>query len=71
MKESLTIAVNGRPVELHRGMRVKHALIACGDRLCTDCLEGRAVVRDENGFVVGLDGALYDGARLDVSPLGE
>lgn len=66
MKEVFTVFVKGKAVDLYRGMKVKHALIAFGDDLYKDCLEGRSVVRDENGFVVGLDGALYEGAILEV-----
>lgn len=66
MKERFSVFVNGRAVEVHRGMKVKHALIAFGNQAYRDCTEGRANVRDENGFVVGLDGALHEGARYIV-----
>lgn len=66
MKEQFVVYVNGKPVEIYRGMKVKHALIGFDYNLYSDCLEGRAVVRDENGFVVGLDGSLSEGARLEV-----
>lgn len=65
MKERFIVYVNGKPVEIYRGMKVKHALIGSDYDLYKDCLEGRAVVRDENGFVVGLDGSLSEGARLE------
>jgi hypothetical protein len=67
MKEHITVFVNGEPVELFRGMKVKHALIAYDNSLYKACLEGRAAVRDENGFVVGLEGALTEGAKLYAS----
>lgn len=66
MKERFTVYVNGKPVEIYRGMKVKHALIGFNYYLYKDCLEGRAIVRDENGFAVGLDGSLPEGARLKV-----
>jgi|WetSurMetagenome_2_1015567.scaffolds.fasta_scaffold672260_2 hypothetical protein len=66
MKERFAVYVNGKPVEIYLGMKVKHALIGFDYALYEDCLEGRAMVRDENGFVVGLDGALSEGARLEV-----
>ncbi len=66
MKERFSVFVNGCAVEVHRGMKVKHALIAYGGESYRDCTEGRATVRDENGFVVGLEGALHEGARYVV-----
>ncbi len=66
MKERFSVFVNGCAVAVHRGMKVKHALIAFGNQAYRDCAEGRATVRDENGFVVGLDGALHEGARYIV-----
>jgi hypothetical protein len=72
MKERFSVFVNGTAVEVHRGMKVKHALIAYGGRVYRDCTEGRATVRDESGFVVGLEGALHEGARYVVqTPEGD
>lgn len=68
MKERFTVYVNGTPIDIYRGMKVKHALTAFDYGLYKDCLEGRATVRDENGFVLGLDGSLYEGAGLEVKP---
>jgi hypothetical protein len=70
MKERFTVYVNERPVDIYRGMKVKHALIALDYALYKACTEGQTVVRDENGFIVGLEGALGEGMRLniDVSP---
>ncbi len=66
MKERFSVFVNGCAVEVHRGMKVKHALIAYSNQAYRDCREGRASVRDENGFLVGLEGALHEGARYVV-----
>lgn len=68
MKEQFIVHVNGKPVQVYRGMKVRHALIGYGYDLYKDCLEGRAKVEDENGFAVGLDGSLSEGARLEVRP---
>jgi hypothetical protein len=64
MEERITVFVNGEPVELYRGMRVKHALIALDQRLYQDAAEGGIVVEDQHGFRLGLDGALHPGTRL-------
>lgn len=66
MKEQFIVYVNGEPVGIYRGMKVKHALMGLRYDLYKDCVEGRAVVRDENGFTVGLDGSLSEGTRLQV-----
>jgi hypothetical protein len=64
MEEHITVFVNGQRVELYRGMRVKHALIALDQRLYQDASEGRVVVEDQHGFRLGLDGALHPGAYI-------
>lgn len=66
MSEQFTVYVNEKPVEIYRGMKVRHALISVDFGLYQDCLEGLAVVRDGDGFVVGLEGSLSEGARLKV-----
>jgi len=68
MPERIRVWVNQAPVELYRGMQVKHALIAHDPALYTACQRGEATVEDEHGFTVGLEGALDDGARLAVRP---
>ena len=72
MKERFSVYVNGKPVEVFRGMSVKHALIAYDYPVYKACAEGRAAARDERGFVVGLEGALREGAILSVDmPRGD
>ncbi len=66
MKDRVTVFVNEDPVTLHRGMRVRHALVGNDHSLYKACLDGRAEVRDEHGNRVGLEGALEEGARLFV-----
>ncbi len=66
-KERIRVFVNDRPVTLYRGLTVKHALIAAGDDRYRPALAGDAAVRDGDGFVVGLEGALHEGARLYVT----
>lgn len=62
--DKITVYVNGSAVELHRGMKVKHALIACDQSLYDAAESGELAVRDASGFVVGLEGSLRDGAKL-------
>ena len=66
MKERFSVFVNGKPVTVFRGMSVKHALIAYNYPVYKACAEGRAAVRDEHGFAVGLEGALSEGAKLSI-----
>jgi hypothetical protein len=70
MKERFAIFVNGKPVYVFRGMSVKHALIGYDYPVYKACAEGRAVARDEHGFVVGLEGALSEGTALSID-MGE
>ena len=63
-EDRITVYVNGRGVTLHRGMKVKHALIACDQSLYDAAEAGDLTVRDASGFDVGLEGSLRDGARI-------
>lgn len=62
--EKITVHVDGKPVELYRGMTVRHVLVSVDQGLCHAVEEGRISIRDANGFEVGLDGALEDGSRI-------
>lgn len=64
MNEQITVFVNEEAVRIHRGMKVKHALIACDQSLYDAAEAGRLAVRDAGGFNVGLEGSLRDGAKL-------
>ena len=59
----MVVYVAGQEIHLLPGMTVKHALIQAG--LVKAIEEGKKVY-DEWGNEVGLSGALWDGARLDV-----
>jgi hypothetical protein len=63
-EDKMTVYVNGREVSIHRGMKVKHALIACDQSLYDAAEAGDLTVRDASGFNVGLEGSLRDGAKL-------
>ena len=60
----MEIFVNGGKVSIYRGMSVKHALIASDQRLYEAAMDGLVRVVDDNGFVLGLEGALSEGARI-------
>jgi hypothetical protein len=62
--DKMTVTVNGQQVLLHRGMKVKHALIACDQSLYDAAKAGDLAVRDADGFNVGLEGSLRDGAKI-------
>jgi hypothetical protein len=63
-EDKITVYVNGSGVMIHRGMKVKHALIACDQSLYDAAEAGDLTVRDASGFDVGLEGSLRDGARI-------
>jgi hypothetical protein len=71
MKERVIVFVDERPVEVFRGMKVKHALIAADVALFKACSEGRVRVENQEGFLVGLDGALSEGTRLLTKEIGK
>lgn len=68
MKDTIEIFVNDRKISIYRGMQVKHALIAYDQDVYKAASDGIARVEDENGFLVGLEGALHEGARVYVKP---
>ena len=68
MDARIRVQVNDAPVDVYRGMQVKHALIAYDPTVYAACERGERIVEDEHGFRVGLDGALRNGARLYVRP---
>jgi len=70
MSERITVTVNGSPVEIFRGMKVKHALMAFNQDLYAAAAQGRILVEDSRGFRIGLEGALSDGSRIITRPSG-
>ena len=64
--EKITVYVNDRPKDLFLGMCVKHAIGARWVRLVKS---HRALVVDAAGNRVELDGALYHGERLSLTPI--
>ncbi|MGA2401131.1 MAG: hypothetical protein ABSG91_05415 [Syntrophobacteraceae bacterium] len=64
MNENIDVYVNDRKITIYRGMKVKHALIAYDQNLYKAALAGDIRVEDENGFTVGLEGSLADGAKI-------
>ena len=68
MGERVQVFVNGSPETLHRGMQVRHALIARDQALYEGALKGEVRIEDGNGFPVDLDGALADGMTIVTKP---
>ena len=64
VNENIDVYVNGQKINLYRGMKVKHALMAYDQSLYKAALAGDIRIEDENGFTVGLEGSLADGARI-------
>jgi hypothetical protein len=64
MDDQIVVFVNKKPVTIYRGMQVKHALIAYDQSLYEACTRGEMSVEDEDGFRVGLEGAVHDGAKI-------
>jgi len=64
MARQIFVYVNDEPVTIYEGMHVKHALISCDTSLYEAAKNEEITIEDENGFEIGLDGALNDGARI-------
>lgn len=64
MTETIEVYVNDRKINIYRGMTVKHALIAYDQSLYKAALAGEIRIEDDNGFIVGLEGSLADGAKI-------
>jgi len=62
----ITVYVNDKPKETFLGMRVRNVI---GARALQRVQAHRAIVRDGEGNVVDIDGALYDGERLYIAPM--
>ena len=59
----VTVYVNGEPRRFFLGLRVRHAIGHQQSKL-VECHQ--AVVEDGDGNRLDLDGALYDGERLNM-----
>lgn len=64
--QKITVYVNGKPKQTFLGMCVRNVI---GAHAAQRVQAHRAIVRDAEGNVVGIDGALYDGERLTIAPL--
>ncbi|MGV8073046.1 MAG: hypothetical protein AB2L11_00585 [Syntrophobacteraceae bacterium] len=64
MPDQIEVFVNGISVKLYRGMRVKHALISHDYALYRKVEAGEMVIEDENGFRIGLEGALHNNSKI-------
>jgi hypothetical protein len=65
MDAKLKVYVNDKEAAFFPGTPVRHAI---GARAAKRVARGRAMVVDEEGNGVDLDGALYQGERLYVKP---
>ena len=61
----MRVFVNGTPVDLLPGMKVRHALIQLGFLTQGKILPHQ--VQDEYGNLLGLDGAVHEGMRIVVT----
>ena len=66
--QRLTVYVDDEPRRFFVGLRVRHAV---GYRAAWRVERREAIITDEDGNRLDLDGALYDGERLYVESLDE
>ncbi len=65
--EKITVRVNSNQVELYRGLKVKHALIALDQELYRSARRGDLIVQDSEGHIIGLTGALSEGYIINTT----
>ncbi len=58
------INVNGKPIDIFSGARVRDVLRKYSKLTWTQVQNGSKAVCDDHGHELGLDGELIDGARL-------
>lgn len=63
MKDTIEVFLDGKRNRLARGMRVRHLL---GEEDVSSVERGEAVVIEDHGYEVGLDGSLLDGMHLQM-----
>lgn len=64
--QKITVYVNDKPKITFLGMRVRNVI---GARAVQRVQAHRAIIRDGEGNVVDVDGALYDGEQLYIAPM--
>jgi hypothetical protein len=64
LNERIEVFVNDRKIVIYRGMSVKHALIAYDQSVYAAALCAQVKIEDENGFALGLEGALTQGEKI-------
>ncbi|MDX5474858.1 MAG: hypothetical protein LPK00_04910 [Bacillaceae bacterium] len=57
----MKININGIPIELFHGAKVKHALLKTDEDLYKKVLSGKAIVQDQEGNETEINGAVGDG----------
>ena len=69
MADHILVFVNDKSVKIYRGMHVKHALLSYDYALYKAAAEGAVLVEDENGFRIGLEGALHERSKIYTRPV--
>ena len=67
--DHILVFVNDKSVKIYRGMHLKHALISYDYALYKAAVEGTILIEDENGFRIGLEGSLHEGAKIYTRPV--
>ncbi|WP_096156715.1 MULTISPECIES: hypothetical protein [Bacillus] len=57
----MKISINGMPIELFSGAKIKHALLKTDEKLYKKVVSGEAVVQDQEGNETEINGAVGDG----------
>lgn len=63
MSENIEVYVNGRKIEIYRGMKVKHALIAYDQKLYKAALAGKSGLKTKTASCSDLKGTWRMGRK--------
>lgn len=63
MSKKIKISINGKEVDLYHGATLKHALLKVNEAYYKQVISQHAEIRDQEGNVVEINGAVDNGFR--------
>ncbi|MGN8681699.1 hypothetical protein ACTNEO_11095 [Gracilibacillus sp. HCP3S3_G5_1] len=57
----MLVTINNKTISLFKGATLKHALLKTDENLYMDVMKEKAVIKDQEGNITGINGAVADG----------